>query len=479
MFISQLDGLFIFLTFSIIIILSVILTKTKHFNLDSFLLDNREIPWWKNGLSIAATWIWGPALFLSSMQAFKDGIPGVFWFLLPNFTCFFIFTYFATKFRKIMPNGYTLAEFMKQRYNGSYSVHISYIFLILLCQVTAIILNSVIGAALISLVTGIETNYAILAIVGIALTYSLISGFKASIFTDCVEIVIIYAFIFTVVPLSIFKTGGISTIIQNIGGIYDHKDIFDWNTIIYFAIPTFVTLWTGPITDQMFYQRVMGSKKNQVRKSFISAAFFYIVVPFSLSLLGFVGVELFKMGALNNYDEQLIGGIVVSTLFSKTILYFYCFMALAGLCSTIDSALCAASSVGCIDVYKTYIASNSSDLKKKHLLYISRLSMIIVSVIGLLIAFTKPPLIAIFFIIGTVRAAGCFPTIISMFSKKIPGYIIPFAIGSAIFVSLPLSIYANMSGSKNLVVFASLSAVFFPLFVCLLGIFIQSKFFRN
>lgn len=479
MFISQLDGFFIFLIFAIVIISSVLLTKNRNFNLDTFLLDNRAIPWWKNGLSIAATWIWGPALFLSSMQAFKEGIPGVFWFLLPNFTCFFIFTYFASKFRKMMPNGYTLAEFMKKRYNGSHLVHISYIILILLCQVTAIVLNSVIGAALISLVTGIDANHAILAIIGITLAYSLISGFKASILTDCIEIFIIYAFIFTIVPLAIFKTGGMTTLMQNIGGIANHTDVFNWHTIIYFAIPTFVTLWTGPITDQMFYQRVMGSKEKQVKQSFISAAFFYIVVPFFLALLGFVGVGLFQNGMLNNYDEQLIGGIVVSTLFGKAVLYFYCFMALAGLCSTIDSALCAASSVGCIDIYKTYVASDSADMQKKHLLFISRLFMILISVVGLFIAFAKPPLIAIFFIIGTVRAAGCFPTIISIFSKKIPACIIPIAIGSAIFISLPLSIYANMNDSKNLVVFASLSAVFFPLLICLFGIFLKSKLYKN
>ena len=136
MFISALEGYCIFLLFGFVMVFATLLNKTKEFNVDTFLLSNRDIPWWKNGLSIAATWIWGPALFLSSMQAFKSGIPGVFWFLLPNFTCFYIFTYFAIKFRKIMPKGYTLAEFMRSRFNGSKIVHISYIFLILLCQVT-------------------------------------------------------------------------------------------------------------------------------------------------------------------------------------------------------------------------------------------------------------------------------------------------------------------------------------------------------
>lgn len=451
-------------------ILATLMNKTKAFNVDTFLLSDRDIPWWKNGLSIAATWIWGPALFLSSMQAFKSGIPGIFWFLLPNFTCFYIFTYFALKFRKIMPEGYTLAEFMKNRFNGSKIVHISYIILILLCQITAVVLNSVIGSALISLVTGINVNQSILIIVSISLIYSLISGFKASILTDCLEMFIIYSFIFTIIPISIVKMGGIETLLQNLGGVDNNTTIFDLKTIIYFAIPTFVTLWTGPVTDQMFYQRVMGSRKAQVKKSFISASFFYIIVPFSLSLLGFLGVELFNTGSFTVYDEQLIGGMVISTLFNKAIICFYCIMTLSGLCSTIDSALCAASSVGCIDIYKAYLSSSPKDLRKKHLLLISRLFMLLITIIGLSIAFLKPSLIATFFIIGTIRAAGFFPTILTLITNKMPPFIIPLAIGSAICICLPLSIYANINNTQNLIVFSSLGSVFFPLIICIFGI---------
>ena len=335
------------------------------------------------------------------------------------------------------------------------------------------------NAALISLVTGIDVNQAILIIVSISVIYSLISGFKASILTDCLEMLIIYSFIFTVVPNAIVKMGGIDTVLQNLGGIGNHINIFDLKTIIYFAIPTFVTLWTGPVTDQMFYQRVMGSKEGQVRKSFISASFFYIIVPFSLSLLGFLGVQLFNLGNFQIYDEQLIGGMVVSALFSKTVICFYCIMILSGLCSTIDSALCAASSVGCIDIYKTYLASSSHELRKKHLLLVSRLFMLLVTAIGIFVAFSRPSLIAMFFIIGTVRAAGFFPTILALKTNKMPACIIPLAIGSAICVCLPLSIYANINNEQNLIVVSSLGSVFCPLMICLGGMLyyqIKNKF---
>ena len=36
------------------------------------------------GTSIAASWIWAPALFVSVQLAYEKGIAGIFWFTIPN-----------------------------------------------------------------------------------------------------------------------------------------------------------------------------------------------------------------------------------------------------------------------------------------------------------------------------------------------------------------------------------------------------------
>ena len=35
-------------------------------------------------MSIAATWIWSPAIFVSSSIAYFNGLYGFLWFLIPN-----------------------------------------------------------------------------------------------------------------------------------------------------------------------------------------------------------------------------------------------------------------------------------------------------------------------------------------------------------------------------------------------------------
>ena len=61
-------------------------TNTKK----EFLVANREIGTFSGALSVAATWIWAPALFVSATKAYTSGIPGLFGLLFPMF---FVYVY--------------------------------------------------------------------------------------------------------------------------------------------------------------------------------------------------------------------------------------------------------------------------------------------------------------------------------------------------------------------------------------------------
>ena len=54
--------------------------KTK----DQFLVADRTLGLWESAFSIAATWVWAPALFLAAQKAYTQGLAGVFWFTVPN-----------------------------------------------------------------------------------------------------------------------------------------------------------------------------------------------------------------------------------------------------------------------------------------------------------------------------------------------------------------------------------------------------------
>ena len=475
--ISTTGSFLILIAYAVMMISLVYFSRTKDMSTEGYLLANRKISPLRNAMSIAISWIWGPALFLSSAQAFTDGLPGIFWFLLPNFTCFYLFTIFAVKFKKLMPEVYTIPEMMKTQYKGDKSVHISYIILTLLYQLTAIVLNSVIGAYMMSLVTGVPFGYMLAAIIGISLSYSLISGFKSSVLTDLFQLGVLYTFILLVIPYALIETGGFTAIADNLIRAANSGSLFDSNVLLYFAIPAFITLWTGPVIDQMFYQRVMATGKKNIIKSFIPASFFYIVVPISLSILGFIGYSLFQPGEIPAVNTQLVGILTVEKLFPVAIIYLYCFMAISGLCSTVNSALYAISCIGCIDIYRGYINKSGGTNKKE--IFVSRSFMFGISSLGLLVGLLAPNLISMFFIIGVIRGVGFIPTISSLITKKIPPMAIPASIIITLVFCLPLSIYANTNGIKPLITTASISAVILPLIIITLAYFLRKVYIKR
>lgn len=99
------------------VISTIVLTK-KVSNIEDFCVGNRNENWFFSALSIAATWIWAPALFTSTENAYTKGFVGLFWFLVPNVLCLILFIPFAEKIRSEMPRGMTLSGYMYKKYKS-------------------------------------------------------------------------------------------------------------------------------------------------------------------------------------------------------------------------------------------------------------------------------------------------------------------------------------------------------------------------
>ncbi len=103
--------------FVIMMIASYCLTQRES-SLKGFIVGNRQMGTVKSAMSIAATWIWAPALFVSAEKAYSNGWPGLFWFLVPNILCLLAFVPFARRIRQQMPEGMTLAGYMAEQYQS-------------------------------------------------------------------------------------------------------------------------------------------------------------------------------------------------------------------------------------------------------------------------------------------------------------------------------------------------------------------------
>ena len=440
---------------------------------DGFLVADRNVGTWQGAFSIAVSWVWAPAVFICSLQAYEKGLPGIFWFTAPNILCFFVFAVIAVRLRQLMPNGYTLPEFIWKRFDGNKGVHISFLIIAFGYQMGAITINAVAGGSLLHLASGINIQVAIAGMVLVALAYSLLSGLKASIFTDIIQMTMILVFAVVLVPWAIFSAGGINSVTDGLAGITgEHGNLFDPWIAYAMGIPITISLIAGPISDQMFYQRAMAVKKENIVPVFVRGGLLFGLVPIILSLLGFIGVTLANTQGLVVEDSQMIAPTVISALLPKFALYLFVLMAFAGLCSTMDSAFCGISSLGSIDIFKRYKNENASD---EGLLKAARLFMLVAALGGGAIAMLEPKLLWVFFIYGALASTGLVPTIAALFSEKINGNTILLAIGLSLVVALPLSIYANITENTHLIVLSSVSGVAVSAIICTFAVLIPSK----
>ena len=176
-------------------------TKTK----EGFLVAGRTLNANEAAFSIAATWIWAPALFVASQKAYQEGYVGLFWFTVPNILTLVLFAYFAQKVRSKYKKAFTLASTMKDMHSPR--VQKIYIVSLSALSICAFGVQLLAGGAVVNTLTGIPFWAVTLAMTGIAISYSHNSGIGSSVRTDYLQMIIIGLVAVGLVPYIINKAG--------------------------------------------------------------------------------------------------------------------------------------------------------------------------------------------------------------------------------------------------------------------------------
>ena len=412
----------------------------------NFLVADRKVGFMKSGFSTAATWIWAPALFIASQKAYQQGVAGVFWFTVPNILCLCIFAYFAHYLRKKFKNGFTLAQYMNVRH--SRRVQILYIISLSALSICQFAVQLLAGGAVVTYLTGIDFTIVTIILTAIALSYSFVSGIRASIMTDVWQMIIILVVVLVVVPLVYVKGGGHEVLVKGIGGISgEFTNVFDPGVAWSFGVVVTIGLLAGPFGDQSFWQSAFTTKQNEVKKSFLLSALVFGVVPIFTSIIGFMGAGL---GIDAGNKAQLINIITVSELLPKAILIPFVWMLLSGLVSTLDSGLCAISS----------IASTDLDMKAKNKLTRARSGMVLLAIGGIIIAnIPDMKILYLFIFYGTLRASTLLPTIYTIINKKVSETGMFYGICTSLGFGVPVFAFAKFNGLTDLAVWSSIFVV--------------------
>ena len=194
---------------------TLIMTK-KEDNIERFCVGNRNTGWVVSALSIAATWIWAPALFTSTENAYTKGFAGFFWFLVPNVLCLLFFIPFAKRIRGEMPEGITLSGYMYEKYQSE-AVKNIYLFQLGMLSILSTGVQLLAGSKILSMLTGIPFAVMTVAMAAIAYSYSQFSGIKASMLTDAIQMVLMLAVSVCFVVFGIKNGAGLEIMIKGLG----------------------------------------------------------------------------------------------------------------------------------------------------------------------------------------------------------------------------------------------------------------------
>ncbi|MCI8860658.1 MAG: hypothetical protein HFI71_14345 [Lachnospiraceae bacterium] len=423
--------LLVLLIYAVIMVgLTVLMTKKEN-NIEKFCVGNRNTGWFASALSIAATWIWAPVLFTSTENAYTKGFAGLFWFLVPNIMCLILFIPFARKIRKEMPEGITLSGYMYEKYRSK-AVRNIYLFQLGVLSALSTGVQLLAGSKILSTLTGISFTSMTIIMAVIAFSYSQFSGIRASILTDAVQMIFMLAVGICFIVFGVKSSGGLETLIMGLGGIERNAgSLFSnrgWEIFLGFGLPTMVGLISGPFGDQCFWQRAFCVRKDKIGRAFFVGALLFGIVPLSMGMLGFVGAGMGYIVA----DTGVINFEMIKILFPIWVVVPFLFMIVSGLLSTIDSNLCAISSL-------------TTDIFKEKTLGKTKFAMILLLVVGIVIA-NIPGLTVthLFLMYGTLRAAALLPTIFTLIGKKLKPRGIVTGIISALVIGLPIFGYGNI-----------------------------------
>lgn len=425
--------LIVLLTYAVVMFgVTVFMTKKEN-NIEKFCVGNRNTGWMVSALSIAATWIWAPALFTSTENAYTKGFAGLFWFLIPNVLCLILFIPFAKRIREEMPEGITLSGYMYGKYHSK-AVKNIYLFQLGALSALSTGVQLLAGSKILSMLTGIPFAVMTVIMAVIAFSYLQFSGIKASILTDAVQMVFMLAASIGFVVLGVKNGGGMETLVTGLGGAAgDAGSLFSkrgWEIFLGFGLPTTIGLISGPFGDQCFWQRAFCVRKDRIGRAFFVGALLFGIVPLSMGVLGFIGSGMGYVAA----DTGIVNFELISTLFPAWAVIPFLFMIVSGLLSTIDSNLCAVSSL-------------TTDIFKEKTLGKTKFAMILLLAVGIAVA-NIPGLTVthLFLMYGTLRAATLLPTIFTLKGMELKPQGIVAGIISALIIGLPIFGYGNMQG---------------------------------
>ena len=349
---------------------------------EDYFLAGRSMPWLPVALSVAATMISANAFVGGPGWAYTDGIQPFMQNITVPLACFVAVTVTVPMFYHLRVS--SVYEYMELRL-GSWTrnLTVAQFFINSLIQVSSMVF---VPALIIQTVTGWSLNVIVPIIVLCAIIYTIAGGIKAVIWTDAVQMIILWGGMIIILISAVQSTGlgWTATIAEAAAaGKYNAFDFsFTFTKTNAFLCSCFgIFMWTRYFCfDQAQMQRILTSKNMKgIKRSFVTSSIFMNLMVFFMLFVGTIFFVTYGGKEFATSNEIMIGfilnnlpvgvvGLVVAAVFAAAM-------------SSVDSLLNSMTTVFTKDIYERYFA------KEKEKVSSLKQTMTVSLVLGIVIIF--------------------------------------------------------------------------------------------
>jgi len=424
-------------------------------NTHAFVIAGRRIPLGFGVGSVIAVWTWSMAVMMSSAQAYNFGVSGLLWFIVPNGLAVMLMVPFALRLRRQMPAGYTIVEFIRERFRSRTAS--SVMLAAMLFGLLAEICINLFGVTLVmGVVFGLDATAVLLISLAIVTVYSYFGGLWTSAITATFNTLLITVPAAIVVLYVLHEVGGPSLVFERVRDA-DIANVhpFRWETASAFGLSLALGLLASTMADQTFWQKVWAMKPRNLEKTFLWAGLWFYPIPIVLGLLGFVGIALgVTPEQLGGFGAGGVGPYVVSHLGLPVVLIALYVLIICNACySSIDGAFSALSSVVAVDIVKRV----APRVPEKRLFAITKASIVVAGAIGAVVASSGIDYVNLVEIIFFLKAALVVPLALAIFWPRMTAPAFITAVVAAIAVGFPIR--QNVSELDGLIALMAVSVI--------------------
>jgi Na+/proline symporter len=385
--------------------------------------------------SVIAVWTWSVAVLTSAAVTYTWGISGLFWFVVPNGLAIMLLAPFALHLRKKLPAGYTITQFIKERFNNP-AATAAVLAVIIFTAGMSILLNALGAVIVLNTIFGIKPLAILLIALVIVTIYSYFGGLWTSAITGTINTLLLSVPAAIVLLFVLAKLGGPEVIFDKVRSAGPQFfDLARGITAANFGIVTALGLLAVAIADQALWQKVWAIKPDRLARTFLWAGAWFYPIPITVGLLGFIGLALGVAVPDQIGDPAAIGPYVISHIGLPVGLVVLFTLVILNACfSATDGAFAALTSVVAVDIVRP-LWPHMGD---RTLFLITRLSIVVASLIVGIIVLLGLQFVDLLLFMFAVQIAFAIPITLSIFWSRFTATAFVLGCSLALVIGLPI-----------------------------------------